>query len=110
VFPGAFFKEAMLGRTPRPEGPLFHAEEIRPHTATPEQRAVGERVLTAVPGGAHNLMYGRVDLLPTADGGDVVTEVELIEPSLYFGHRPGSAETWAGLVARAAVGAEWRGR
>jgi hypothetical protein len=60
--------------------------------------------LAAVPGGVDGLLYGRVDLLPTADGGAVVTEVELIEPSLFFGHCPGSAELMAELIGQTAAG------
>ena len=93
-------KGAMLGGVPRVEGPLFFHEEIRFHEATPKERALAERVLAAVPGGADRLLYGRVDLLPTAVADAVVTEVELIEPSLFFGHEPGSAERFVDRVKR----------
>jgi glutathione synthase/RimK-type ligase-like ATP-grasp enzyme len=95
-------KGAMLGGGPRVEGPLFFHEDIRPHEATPAERAVAERALAAVPGGADRLLYGRVDLLPAAGGGLVVTEVELIEPSLFLGHGPDSAERLADLIGQAA--------
>jgi glutathione synthase/RimK-type ligase-like ATP-grasp enzyme len=95
-------KGAMLGHRPRVEGPLFFAEDIRPHVATPGERAVAEQALLAVPGGADRLLYARVDLLPTAGGGAVVNEVELIEPSLFLMHGPGSGERLAELTARAA--------
>ncbi len=95
-------KGAMLGGGSRVEGPLFFVEEVRPHEATPGERAVAERALAAVPGGAGSLLYARVDLLPTAGGAAVVTEVELIEPSLFLAHGPGSGERLADLIARAA--------
>ena len=69
----------------------------------PQRPALAERVIASVPGGANQLLYGRVDLLPTTNEGAVVTEVELIEPSLFFGHRPDSADQLAELIARAAA-------
>jgi hypothetical protein len=102
-------KGHMLGSAPREEGPLFFKEDIRPKEATLEQRDLAERVLAAVPGGADRLLYGRVDLLPTVGDGAEVSEVELIEPSLYFGHGPGSAERFVELV-KLAAGADCRDR
>ena len=98
-------KEAMLGACARTEGALFFHEDIRPYEATTVERTLAERVIASVPGGANQLLYGRVDLLPTANGGAVVTEVELIEPSLFFGHRPDSADQLAELIGRAVTGA-----
>jgi glutathione synthase/RimK-type ligase-like ATP-grasp enzyme len=98
-------KEAMLGACARTEGALFFQEDIRPYEATTEERTLAERVIASVPGGASQLLYGRVDLLPTVNEGPVVTEVELIEPSLFFGHRPDSADQLAELIGRAAAGA-----
>jgi glutathione synthase/RimK-type ligase-like ATP-grasp enzyme len=97
-------KGAMLGPGPRVEGRLFFREEIRSYRATPDERKLAERVLAVVPGGADQLLYARVDLLPSADRGPVVTEVELIEPSLFFGHEPGSAERMAELIVPPAAG------
>jgi len=37
------------------------------------------------------LLYARVDLLEDDDGGLVVTELELVEPSLFFRHAPDAA-------------------
>jgi glutathione synthase/RimK-type ligase-like ATP-grasp enzyme len=45
------------------------------------------------------LLYARVDLLPDADG-PILMEIELIEPSLFFKHRPQAAEDLADLLAR----------
>jgi glutathione synthase/RimK-type ligase-like ATP-grasp enzyme len=101
-FSHAVRKGAMLGNVRRKEGALFFEEDIRPHDATPDERAVAEGALNAIPGGAGQLLYGRVDLLPTDQGKPMITEVELMEPSLFFGHCPGSRERYSELVARAA--------
>ena len=47
--------------------------------------------------GVHPL-YCRVDLLP-GPGGPAIIELELIEPSLFFGFAPGSMERYADEVA-----------
>lgn len=50
--------------------------------------AVCTRTLAALP---RRLAYARVDLLRDADGAWVVTELELVEPSLFFRHAPSEA-------------------
>jgi glutathione synthase/RimK-type ligase-like ATP-grasp enzyme len=96
----AIHKGGMLGSVRRAEGPLFLAEEIRPHLASTAERLLAERALAAVPDSSH-LLYARVDLLPADDGTLVLSEIELIEPSLYLGHGSGSAEHLARLIAQA---------
>lgn len=50
-----------------------------------------------------DLLYGRVDLLRDAEGHLNVTELELVEPSLFFRHEPRAAERLAaGLLRRVA--------
>lgn len=65
---------------------LFVAENISPRTPDAAQLDVGAAVVSALSArfGAAPL-YARVDLLPGATG-PVVVEVELTEPSLFFGH------------------------
>jgi hypothetical protein len=47
------------------------------------------------------LLYARVDMVRDAAGLPMVMELELIEPSLFFAHQPGSAERLvAGLLRR----------
>ncbi|SCF46600.1 ATP-grasp domain [Micromonospora mirobrigensis] len=80
---------------------LYKAEEIGPRTATPEQLAVAERVLAAVPGGRERLLYARVDLIPGPGGTPVLVELELTEPSLFIGYADGAPDRLAGaIVAR----------
>jgi glutathione synthase/RimK-type ligase-like ATP-grasp enzyme len=76
-------------------------EEISPRTPGEAELAVGERVVAALPPG---LLYARVDLIPGPDGGPLLVEVELTEPSLFWTFADGSAERMAdAIVARLAA-------
>jgi len=55
-----------------------------PVTATREQLAIGERVLSLVPGGVSSLLYARVDLVPGENGEPLLLELEVIEPNLFL--------------------------
>ncbi|MER7331566.1 MULTISPECIES: hypothetical protein [unclassified Micromonospora] len=77
---------------------LYKPEEITPRTATPEQLAVAERALAAVPGGPERLLYARVDLIPGPDGASILVELELTEPSLFLGYAEGAADRLAGAI------------
>ncbi|MFF7139705.1 RimK family alpha-L-glutamate ligase [Streptomyces nodosus] len=74
--------------TPYDERKVAHPG-LEPWTPTPEELAVAERALAAVPG-ASELLYARVDLVDGADGGPWVMELELVEPNLFLGLHPGS--------------------
>ncbi|WP_432987483.1 ATP-grasp domain-containing protein [Dactylosporangium sp. CA-233914] len=76
---------------------LYQIENIQPRTPSPAEHALAARVLEALP--ARDLLYVRVDLLPTPDG-PVVIEVELTEPSLFFAHAEGAADRFAAAVER----------
>jgi glutathione synthase/RimK-type ligase-like ATP-grasp enzyme len=96
-------KAALLdGATVNPlDGPgaaeLFVPERIRPTTPTDAELRVAAAALAAAPG-PHPPLYARVDLLPGPDG-PVVNEVELVEPSLFLGHAPGSVDRLAARIA-----------
>jgi hypothetical protein len=69
--------------------PRFHdgvesvsEEAIQPNAA---QRAFVERVLAVAP---HDLLFARVDLMELAEGDWALSELELIEPSLFFLQSP----------------------
>jgi hypothetical protein len=80
-------------------GPVdLSREEISPRTPSEAERALADRVLAAIPGGAKRLLYARVDLIPGPDGEPRLIELELTEPSLFFLHAPGSAERLADAV------------
>jgi len=82
-----------IRKTPRFTG---DAEQIAgPFAITADERAVALAALAPV---ADRILYGRVDLARDASGRPMVMELELVEPSLYFAHQPGSAERFvAGL-------------
>ncbi|MEH0934984.1 ATP-grasp domain-containing protein [Micromonospora psammae] len=77
---------------------LYKPEEITARAATPEQLAVAEQVLAAVPGGAERLLYARVDLIPGPDGTPVLVELELTEPSLFIGYADGAPDRLADAI------------
>ena len=68
---------------------------IEPAEPTEAQRSVAEAALAAA---GQPLLYGRVDLVP-GPGGPLVMELELVEPDLYFGSAPGSADRMARAIA-----------
>lgn len=70
---------------------LFAPEQIVAREPAPEERALAEQVLAAMPF-AGPLLYARVDLLRDAHGAPVLLELELTEPSLFFTYAEGSAE------------------
>ena len=59
-------------------------------------RAVAEAALAVYPG----LLYARCDLARDASGAPLVMELELVEPSLFFARRPGSADRYAQALRR----------
>ena len=110
VYVDGLFSHAVR-KGPLLEGPyrgvegLFKQEEMAVREATPEERALGDRVVAAlaeiVPGaGDGPLLYTRVDLLPGADEAHVVLEVELTEPSLFLSLGDGALDRFADAVAR----------
>ncbi|HWS32762.1 MAG TPA: hypothetical protein VN408_08460, partial [Actinoplanes sp.] len=56
------------------------------------------RVLAAIPGGAKQLLYARVDMIPGPDGAPTLIELELTEPSLFLRTAPGSADRLADAI------------
>lgn len=71
---------------------------ITPSTAAADERERAEQVLAAVPG-PRPLLYARVDLLRSASGEPLLSEVELTEPALFLSDAPGSTERLAEAVA-----------
>ncbi|MET8123622.1 hypothetical protein [Micromonospora sp. NPDC005189] len=80
-----------------PDG-LLKSGEITARTARPEQLAVAEKTLAAVPGGTRRLLYARVDLIPGPDGEPVLVELELTEPSLFIGYADGAPDRLAAAI------------
>jgi hypothetical protein len=99
AFSHAFGKGALLAAGPLGDG-LFAEETITARTATPEQRALGDRVLAHTAdrtGGAP--LYARVDLVPGPEGEPLLIELELTEPSLFLTTDEDAAARVAAAVA-----------
>jgi len=82
-----------------------------PLPLTPELVDLAQRALAAAAhcvGFEGPLLYGRLDLLPW-QGGWVVNELELVEPSLFLRHGPQTAQALAHAAARRWLGREARG-
>lgn len=80
---------------------LYKEEEITARAPSDAELAVGDAVLAAVPGGASQLCYARVDLVPGSDGTPVLLELELTEPSLFLAHGAGAPDRLAAAIAEA---------
>ncbi|GHF72472.1 ATP-grasp domain-containing protein [Streptomyces thermodiastaticus] len=95
-------KRAVLSPgTPYDADKVAHPD-LRPWTPTPAERAVAERALAAVPGGAE-LLYARVDLVDGDDGEPKVMELELVEPNLFLWLHPQSVAPVAQAICQAAL-------
>ena len=106
VLSHAFRKGAILTSTDiEQEGDLFAREEIDARTPDEAEFDLARRSLeTDVVRALGPIMFARVDIAPhrSPDGTDahVVMELELIEPSFYFGTDPATVDTFAdALVA-----------
>jgi len=96
-------KGALLTGSDRAVAGLYREESISARMARPDELAVAEQALAAVPGGADSLLYARVDLLPGPDGAPLLLELELTEPSLFLSHASGAAGRLADAVAAAVM-------
>jgi len=97
-FSHAIRKGAMLDGPYRGLDDLYKAENITPLTVGDADRELAEAALAAVPTD-QPLLYARVDLVES-EVGSVVLEVEVAEPSLFFGHDPEAAARLAKAIAR----------
>lgn len=92
VFSHAVEKEAILNVEIEVEGGFLAVERIADRQPAARELAVGASVLASDPVRRLGpLAYARIDLLPTAEGPQVL-ELELTEPSLHLASSPGSAD------------------
>jgi len=67
-----------------------------------EERAIAEASLDALdPAIRDSLLYARIDVMPDDDGRLVLSELELIEPSLFFPHSDEAVERFVSAVEAA---------
>ncbi len=103
-FSHAIRKGPLLRRGEDPTRALFATEQISARSATQAERELAAAALAAIPFG-QPLLYARVDLIHDRDGAPRLLELELAEPSLFFGYAAGSADRCARCVlARAGAG------
>jgi glutathione synthase/RimK-type ligase-like ATP-grasp enzyme len=77
---------------------LFVEENISPRTPTPAELAVGAAAVGLLRERFGDLLYTRVDLLPSEDGPRTV-ELEVTEPSLFLGFADGAPIRFAAAIA-----------
>jgi glutathione synthase/RimK-type ligase-like ATP-grasp enzyme len=89
-------------RAEETKGVLYREEKMASREASTAERELADRVVAELadvfPQLDGPLLYTRVDLIPDDDGRPVILEIELIEPSLFFEHAPGSVERFADAV------------
>jgi|SRR5215207_1492398 len=97
-FSHAIRKGPLLRRGEEPTRALLAEEHITPRTPQADELRVSAQALAALPFGT--LLYARVDLIRDAAGAPCVLELELIEPSMFFMHAPGSAARFAAAILK----------
>ena len=95
----AMRKGPLLALDVPPEHDLFRQEDMRPAEPAGDIVALGRRVHEFVERRFGRPLYARVDMLRDAGGAPAVLELELIEPSLFLDHSPGSAQALARAIA-----------
>ena len=97
TFSHAIRKAAMLtGPAGAPVDP--DSERITPREPSAAELELAERVLAVVPGGAKQLLYARVDMIPGPDGTPMLIELELTEPCLFLRSAPSAADRLAEAI------------
>lgn len=80
----------------------LHAEEtIAPRAPSPDELAVAQGALAAMPF-RQPLLYARVDLIRDDDGSPRLLELELVEPSVFAADADGVAERFARIIMQRA--------
>lgn len=100
-FSHAIRKGPLLRRNAAATRALFAAEHITARVPAPAELTLARDTLAAIRSD-QPLLYARVDLIQDADGSPRLLELELSEPSLFFGVGAGSADRFAAaILARA---------
>lgn len=96
-------KGAVLERGTPYDGAKTPHPRLEVWQPTAAERAVAERALAAVPGGADTVLYARVDLVDGDDGQPLVMELELVEPNLFLFLHPQSLPVVVDAIIEAAA-------
>lgn len=96
-FSHAIRKGPLLRRNEDATRALFAPEHITARAPSPAEMALARETLARIPA-ADALLYARVDLIHDDDGSPRLLELELSEPSLFFGHAEGSADRFAAAI------------
>ena len=99
VFSHAIRKGPLLKRGEGSTAGLYAEETIEPRTPSPDELAVAQRALAAMPF-EQPLLYARVDLIRDNEGAPCLLELELVEPSVFAAHADGVAERFALAILR----------
>ncbi len=101
TFSHAIRKGPLLKRGESSTTGLYAEETIEPRSPSPDERAVAQGALAAMPF-ERSLLYARVDLIRDDDGAPRLLELELVEPSVFAAHAEGAAERFAQAILRRA--------
>jgi hypothetical protein len=100
----AMRKGPLLALDLAPPDGLFRQEQMSSAAPAEDVVELGQRVYAYVEHRFGRPLYARVDVLRDGDGVPRVLELELIEPSLFLDHAPGSAQALAAAIAARARG------
>jgi hypothetical protein len=84
-----------IRKSPRFAGGIEQVSEALP--VTEDDRAVVDRALACV---GDQLLYARVDVVNEVDGKLLLSELELVEPSLFFLQHPAALQRFAAAIGR----------
>jgi glutathione synthase/RimK-type ligase-like ATP-grasp enzyme len=96
-FSHAIRKGPLLRRNEGATRALFAPEHITARVPSPAEMALARETLARIPA-SDALLYARVDLIHDDAGSPRLLELELSEPSLFFGHAGGSADRFASAI------------
>jgi glutathione synthase/RimK-type ligase-like ATP-grasp enzyme len=100
AFSHAIHKGPLLEHGVDPTTEVFLAETIEPREASAAERAVAERVLAHATARFGTLAYARIDLVEDEAGAPMLLELELTEPSLFFGGDAGRLSEFGAAIRR----------
>ena len=95
----AFRKGPLLRPDDNATSGLWAPEQITPWQPAPDELALADATLDALPWPRSELLYARIDVVRDTNNAPLVLEVELTEPSLYMRMSDGAAERFAEAIS-----------